>query len=134
MRKSRYKVIKRRTRTSAIIHGNSKYGLKYLPGQETYAPEDTLGIFVFKTKTAAWNWADIWNGESWYGNGPSKDLIVVEVIPIGRGKTIVFASSHVLSDELDYFYSEDPEERDLYGSLGEVPDNTMAYPGVLVCE
>ena len=133
MRKSKYKVIKRRNRTSAIIHGNSKYGLKYLPGFETYAPQGTLGIFVFKTKTAAWDWADIWNGECFYSN-EIKDLTVIEVIPLGRGKTIVFASANILSEELDYFYSKDPGERGYYGSLGETPDRTMAYPGVYVCE
>ena len=130
MRKPRYKVIKRLSRSSAMIHGNSKYGLKYLPGRETYAQEGTLGVFVFKTKRAAQEWADIWNGESFYSR-ESKDLIVVEVTPIGRGKTVVFASSCIGTEDLDYFYKEN---QDYYYSHVEVPDNTMAYPGVYVCE
>lgn len=126
--KIRYKAVKRKTRTSAMIHGNSKYGLKYLPDTEVFAIPHTLGIFTFKTKTAAEDWVNIWNG---YHSKGDKDLIYVPVIPLGRGKTIIFASSCIGPQDLDYFYEEN---QDYYYSHVEIPDNTMAYPGVYVCE
>jgi hypothetical protein len=128
-RKQKYKVIKRRTRTSAILHGNSKYARKYLPGDIVTAMEGTHGIFVFKTKAAAEDWASIWNG--YHSIDGEKDLIVVPVIPIGRGRTLVFVCSGIESNLLDEYYASDD---DLYGTTGEAPDNTMGYPAVYVLE
>ena len=132
-KKVRFKVVKRRTRMSAIINGNSSYARRYVAGQEVYATPGTLGIFVFKNKTAAWDWADCWvrrrNGYWWY----EKDLIVIPVLPIGRGSNIEHASLHVDSDRLADFYRTPDSER---SSLvyAEVPDRTMAFPGVYVLE
>ena len=132
-KKIRFKVVKRRTRMSAIINGNSSYARRYIAGQEVYAPEGTLGIFVFKNKTDAWQWADCWirykNGHWWY----EKDLIVIPVLPIGRGKEILYASLHVDSDRLaDFYRTPDSERPNLM--FAEVPDKTMAFPGVYVLE
>ena len=125
-RKPRFKVVKRRSRCSAIIHGSSKYGLKYLKGDNVWAPAGTLGIFTFKTDGSAWDWADVWN-HSWMSD-ETKDLTVIEVIPLGRGKHIIHASPDIDTFGLDYFYREED------AGLSEVPDNTYAYPGVYVCE
>jgi hypothetical protein len=125
-----YKAIKRKTRTSAMLHGNSKYAKKYMPGEVVMANEGTLGIFVFKYKTYAEDWVNIWNGYHSYES--SKDLIYVPVIPIGRGRKLIWIAGGLDRCDLDRYYSEDTDH---YGCrMGEAPDNTMGYPGVYVLE
>lgn len=127
-RHPRFKVVKRRTMGSAIIDGRSRYGLKYIPGTKVFAPKGTLGIFTFKTAGAANDWADVWNRyHVWNEN--LKDLIVIPVIPLGRGKKIIFAASDITTYGLDSYYSDD---EDGYYDIGEAPDYTYAYPGVYV--
>ena len=124
-----YKAIKRKTRMSAMVHGNCKYSRKYLPETIVMADDKTLGIFVFKYKTYAQEWVDIWNG--YHSFDGEKDLIVVPVIPIGRGRTLVWVCSHINAVSLNEFYKDDPTHRQLYG---DAPDRTMGYPGVYVLE
>ena len=130
-KKVRYKVVKRRTRMSSIINGNSLYARRYIKGQEVYATPGTLGIFVFTDKTTAREWADCWvrqrDGYTW----KERDLIVIPVLPIGRGSNIVHASSEIDSDSLKSFYDANDEWDKIYA---EVPDNTMAFPGVYVLD
>ena len=119
--KIKYKVVKRRTRMSAMINGNSKYAIKYLDGARSYADENTLGIFVFETLAAAESWANAW----WSGYDDGKDLIILMVLPIGRGKRVTWIAEGIESDTLDDFYND--YENSLHV---EAPDRTMAYPGV----
>ncbi len=124
-RKPRFKVVKRKTRCSAIINGRSKYGLKYLPETYVYAPEGTLGIFTFKTEHQAQEWVCVWNehpAPAW----DYKDLIVIPVIPLSRGRAVNFCSTQLDSEGLDEFY-KNPKY-----NYAETPDNTFAYPGVYV--
>lgn len=127
-RKPRYKAIKRSTRTSAMLHGNSKYARKYVAGTSVYAMEGTLGIFVFKHKTYAQEWVDVWNRGAY--RGEDIDLIVVPVIPIGRGRTLVWISGSLQSSDLDEYYDDNDDD----WILSEAPDDTMGYPGVHVLE
>jgi hypothetical protein len=114
----KYKAIKKRSRTSAIINGNSKYSRQYIKGENVYAHGNTMGLMVFKNREDAQEWAD-----GGYG------LIVVRVLPIGRGKTVVAICSDTSTEGLDQFYSG----KHSYYSFTP-PDNTMAYPGVFVVD
>ena len=122
----KYKVVKRKSRMSAMINGNSKYARKYLDGHAVRAHGGTVGILVFDTLTAAEQWADVWN-QPHQLIGDAKDLIVLQVIPIGRGKRITFLANGIDTKELDRFYN-----RGDYYYSAECPDRTMAYPGVHV--
>jgi hypothetical protein len=42
-----YKVVKKRTRYSAVINGSSKYAIKYDKGKEVNARPETFGIMAF---------------------------------------------------------------------------------------
>lgn len=122
--KIKYKVVKRRSRMSAMINGNSKYARRYLDGEAVYAHGETFGIFVFETLGEAESWAAAW----FQGYDECKDLIVLKVIPIGRGKKLSFIADGVDTETLDNFYGE-PEEDRVYTYP---PNRTMAYPGVHV--
>lgn len=121
--KVKYKVVKRKTRTSAILHGNSKYAKRYPKGESVYAGTNTMGILIFKTLKAARFWANQW---IYYTNS---DLIILKVIPLGRGKTVKFISIDLSTEGLDNFYNNDE-----YSSMGSAPNDTMAYPGVQVLD
>ena len=110
---------------SAMVNGNSKYARKYLDGDAVYANGNTVGILVFETLSAAEQWADTWNDSRFVGD--TKDLIVLQVIPIGRGKRIKWLANSIDTDSLDYFY-----ENEKTTFRQEPPDRTMAYPGVHV--
>jgi len=124
--KIKYKVVKRRTRKSAMINGNSKYALEYKDGWTVYADAKTVGVIVFETAAAAIDWAWIWNTDRISG-GPLKDLIVLKVLPVGRGKRINWLANGIETDTLDDFY------RDMENvAWAEAPNRSMAYPGVQV--
>lgn len=122
--KKKYKVVKRKTRISAMVNGNSKYARKYEDGDSVYAGVDTLGILVFETLATAADWAWVWNNG--YGS-EYKDLIVLEVYPIGRGKRVRFVAPDPVTESIDNFYKGYPSQIE-----SECPDRTMAYPGVHV--
>ena len=120
--KVRYKVVKRKSRRSAMINGNSKYSLLYHRGAVVKAPEGTLGIFVFTTETMAEYWAHRW-GNHYY---EPKDLMVIEVEPIWRGrKKFGFISDGVMTEDLDDFYKN-------RGLAATAPEGSMVYPSVRV--
>jgi hypothetical protein len=110
---------------SAMINGNSKYSKQYLDGNTVYANENTVGILVFETLEAAYNWAAIWNDGDCYDD--PKDLVVLKVFPIGRGRKNPPLASGITTEDLDKFYSKGPG-----WPRGESPDRTMAYPCVEV--
>lgn len=118
--KDKYKVVKRRSRMSAMINGNSKYALQYKDGHTVYADENTMGVLVFNTFKAAGDFVNGWSSE--------KDLIILRVKPLGRGKSITWVAEDVTTTAMDRFYA------DKYEFVGDAPDNTMAYPGVYVIE
>jgi len=124
--KMKYKVVKRKSRMSAMINGNSKYARQYLDGHSVYAPSNTVGILVFETLSAAEDWAWIWNHDDYHED--KRDLIVLEVYPIGRGKRVLWLANDISTDVLDYFYDRVGESC----WRAEAPDRTMAYPGVAV--
>jgi hypothetical protein len=129
----RYKVVKRKTRGSAIINGRSHFARKYLPGTTVFAEEGTLGIMVFKTRYSAVVFADHFNNNAWYNYHPPK-LIIIKVETIGRGKVIHWVSSKTKTDELESYYKDmkDIHPNSLLSNLA--PDDTIAYPGVRVLE
>jgi hypothetical protein len=120
--KYKYKVVKRKTRMSAMINGNSKYARRYLDGEKVYAHENSLGILLFETLEAADRWVSYWNEME----ESQVDLIILKVIPIGRGKRIEWVSSRIDTEALDYFYSN----KETTSLVQQVPRRTMAYPGV----
>lgn len=123
----KYKVVKRKSRMSAMINGNSKYARRYLDGDSVHAHGGTVGILVFETLTAAECWAGVWN-EPTYSN-VAKDLIVLKVIPIGRGKRINFLAEGIDTEALDHFYHGNHSFLQ-----SQCPERTMAYPGVHVLD
>ena len=126
--KYKYKVVKRKTRMSAMINGNSKYARRYLDGEKVYAHENSLGILLFETLEAADEWASYWNEMGESQGEPQVDLIILKVIPIGRGKRIEWVSSRIDTEALDYFYSN----KETTSMVQQSPRRTMAYPGVEV--
>ena len=123
--KYKYKVVKRKSRMSCMINGNSKYARQYLDGEKVYAHGNSLGVMVFETLDSADNFASIWND---YNNLRSaKDLVILKVIPIGRGKRVVWIARGIDTMTLDNFYST---KHTCFRS--QAPDRTMAYPGVEV--
>ena len=129
--KFKYKVIKRKSRMSAIINGNSKYAREYIKGDCVYAHGESMGIMVFNTLSAAESFADSWNNGSPFDE--SKDLIIVRVRPIGRGHTVIWISDDISSKGIDKFYKF-CSQGDNETPFAEAPNNTMAYPGVEVLD
>ncbi len=125
----RYKVVKRRSRCSAVINGNSKYALRYLPGSIVTARKETLGVMTFKNKIAAVNWMDIINYNQYQTWESQLNLIVIRVETIGRGKAPRWIANDVTAEDLDNFYSPESE----YQSMLAI-DNTLCYPAVKVLE
>ncbi len=121
--KIKYKVVKRKSRMSAMVNGNSKYAIQYLDGHAAYANSGTLGVMVFETLTAAEEFTDMWRRAY---DRAGKDLIILRVTPIGRGNRVRWIAAGVDTDAIDHFYE------DKSALLGEPPDRTMAYPGVHV--
>ncbi|MCK5611683.1 hypothetical protein KAR91_57965 [Candidatus Pacearchaeota archaeon] len=123
----RYKVVKKRSRCSAVVNGNSPYGLKYLPGTTVTAKEETLGIMTFVEKYQAKSFAQ---HLGWSDYGREK-CMVITVETIGRGKYPKIISSGIQTEHLDSFYFQ----TDSYWKRETIPpDGTMCYPAVKVLE
>ena len=125
----RYKVVKKKTRASAVINGKSHYARKYLPHTTVFAEEGTIGILTFKTKYSAQMFADQFNYKSWY-DCYHDNLIVLKVETIGRGKAINWVSAQIKTHDLEVYYKKEC----LYQVTSHAPHNTIAYPGVKVLE
>jgi hypothetical protein len=123
--KPKFKVVKKRTRMSAIVHGNSKYALKYPKGETVYAMDGTNGVFTFTNKAAAQAWIDV--RQSSPNCSESEELIILTVIPVARGKKIDIISSEITTKDLDAYYKGE-------GTLMEGLDSVMGYPAVLVLD
>ena len=123
----RYKVVKKRSRCSAVVDGNSPYGLKYLPGTKVTAKEGTFGIMTFVEKYQANSFA---YHLGWSNIHEREKCIVITVETIGRGKYPKIISSMTETINLDSFYKDDN-----YWKRETVPpDGTMCYPAVKVLE
>jgi len=129
MRHIRWKVVKNNTNKSALIDSRSPFCLTYTPGENVFAKEDTLGVMVFKTKA---------NAEIWMGcisMQKYKQVKLIKVIPIGKGKTPEKISSKIKTHSLRSFYND----LDKYGmgntwSTNEPLSDSICYPGVHVLE
>ena len=114
----RFKVIKKSSRISCTINGNSKYALKYNEGEEVIARSETVGVMCFRTITDAQNFID----HSWWFQEKFK---IVKVKPLGRMKKLVNMG---YPNRLNDFYN---------GGIfsGNIPiRGTVCYPGVHVLE
>lgn len=122
----RYKVVKKKSRISAVVNGNSIYALKYIKDTEVFAKPETLGVMTFTTRTAAedfaWSFEGIWSD--------TVKMIVIRVQSIGKGSAPHYISREVRSYGLECFYSGE----EYFWSESSPPDNTMCYPGVKVLE
>ena len=125
--KTRYKVVKKRNRYSAIVNGNCKYALKYLPGTIVESVEGTMGIFVFKHKTYAENWCSDLNSRYWTDD----KYMVIEVEPLVKGSLTVMACGGVTADKLDRYYNTSPDSFN-YPNISEIPDDTYCHKAVRV--
>ena len=126
--KTRYKVVKR-NRYSAIVNGNSKYALRYLPNTIVEALPYTMGIMVFKYKAYAEEWCNFLNSNRlryWDSKDP---YMVIEVEPLVRGTQRTFIHAGTDSKRLDNYYRgiADGDYR-----LQEAPDNTYTHMKVKV--
>jgi len=119
----KWKVIKYKSRNSAVINGRSRYSRKYIKGKKVYASKGTLGIMVFTTKKAAEEFANNFN--KWL----TPKLIVIRVKPIGIEKNIHHISRNMTTFDLDNFYSSNK-----HTEVVIPPNNTMGYSGVLVVD
>jgi len=128
MRKIKFKVVKRRTNSSCMVHKNSSFGRSYEKGTNVYADPNTLGIMVFKTRMEAEVWMQGWNKCGW-------DFIIKRVIPIGRGKIPERISGNIASKDLKYFYENIENIADDNCFETNIPiDGTICYPGVHVID
>ena len=126
----RYKVVKSRTRNSAIINGNSHYARKYLPGTIVVAEEGTLGIMTFESKISAEKWADNFNFRNWR-NGHNIRMKVIQVEGIGRGHSPVWLANGLKTEDLDLFYNPEVE---VWTTNNIAPDDTICYKSIRVLE
>jgi len=110
---------------SAIVNGNSKYAKKYIKGEQIFANKNTLGIMTFEIKKEAERWS---RGNPFWWDDKYRDLIILRVIPIGRGKRVYSVCKGISTNELDRYYNKLS-----FHSISS-PINTMAYPGVLVVD
>ena len=128
----RWKVIKKKSRRSAVINGNSKYSLQYIPGKKVFAPPNTLGIFVFTSEYEARKWVTAIQLHSWfydYYTIKKKSLKIIKVFPIGRGVSPTRISRTPKSEDLKYFYNSDDG---FFGGTERIPDGTLLYRGVYI--
>jgi len=127
MAKYKYKVVKSRNNTSCLINAQSEFCLTYEKDTTVHAPEGTLGIMVFHTKSEAKFWMSGWERERYWK--------IKRVIPIGRGKTPEFICREVLTRHLRNFYIDlkylvKIRKKD----RGEVIPGTICYPAVFVVD
>ena len=125
--KCRYKVVKK-NRYSAIVNGNSKYSLRYLPGTIVEALPHTMVIMVFKYKSYAEEWCSMLKNARIYLY-ENKPFMVIEVLPLVRGKkrTLIHAGGY--SKRLDNYYNGIGDSQ---YSIQEAPDNTYTHMRVKV--
>jgi hypothetical protein len=130
-RRPRYKVVKKRNRYSAVVNGNSKYAIKYLPGSVVEALPYTMGIMVFKYKTCAERWCEKLNISRKIDYHDDDYLMVIKVLPLDKGEKRIFIHAGVSTKHLDSFY---------LGIVGdswrvqEAPYNTYSHMKVKVLE
>jgi len=122
----RYKIVKKYSRYSCTISGKSKYGLKYIKGQDVYALPETIGAICFTSKKYAKKFIQ---RHFYFDN----NCMVIRVIPLGKGH---FPEFMVRPKELKYFYSEDLNVKYDIDDLGEIdiPRGSICYPGVHVLD
>lgn len=119
-KKYKFKVVKKKSRRSAMINGNSKYSLIYEKGSEVFAMDGTLGVFVFRLRTDAQRWVDSFL---------TPDLMIVRVLPIERGKSPYIIAPEVTSYGLNRFYKDSSAHYSYF-----ISESTMCYPGVYVID
>ena len=71
----RYKVVKASSRYSCMVHGASKYALKYDPETEVRALSNTLGVMCFDTYGSA---KFLIHQHYYYSN----NCMIIKVIPM----------------------------------------------------
>jgi hypothetical protein len=113
----RFKVVKASSRYSCMVHGSTKYALKYEPGTDVYAIEGTLGVMCFDTYENAMK---LIHQHYYFG----RNCMVIKVQPMGRGYRPKEVGSPTRLD--DYY-----KKIDWYRSLIP-PAGTICYPGVHV--
>jgi hypothetical protein len=119
----RYKVVKRRSRGSCSLNGNSKYSLKYKKETEVHARPETVGVMCFV------NFEDakfFMRRHPWLG----EHLMILKVIPMGKGKRIDEISVPRKLNE--YYHSEQVNHCHFY--ILPAPRGTICYPAVYVTE
>lgn len=80
----RFKVVKRKTRKSAIVNGNSEFALTYLPGIVVTAKPETMGIMTFTRYFEARKWVTYLH-KSNYVQFTRDALMIIKVLTIGHG-------------------------------------------------
>lgn len=118
-KKIRFKVVKASSRYSCMVHGASKYALKYDPETEVHARPETLGVMCFDTYKSA---KRLIHTHYYY----RENCMIVKVIPMGRGSSPLTMGS---PSQLVRYYEHD----DWYRSLIP-PDGTICYPAVYVVD
>lgn len=115
----RYKVVKKRTRYSCSLNGNSSYALQYEKKTEVHARPETIGVMCFKTYIDA---EDFVQGHWWW----RENCKIIAVIPMGKGH---------------YEETVGPPRRLKEYYIGALtcyeltpPDGTICYPAVYVVD
>ena len=115
MRKTVFKIIKGKERTSCMV----EKGIYYKKGEIARADEHTLGVFVFKTRRAA---------RRFYANMCYRlsrgRWQICRAIPIGRGKTPKRISGFIDSRLLRRFY-----EQGIHSKENKVK-GSICYPAI----
>lgn len=116
---TRFKVVKAASRYSCMVHGSTKYALKYDPETAVYALPETLGVMCFDTYKNAYKLIR----QHWYYG---ENCMIIKVIPMGRGRRPKSIGSPT---RLKEYYEEDHWYRSLIP-----PDGTICYPAVYVVD
>ena len=137
MRKCKFKVVDKNN-GSCIVHANSSFYIKYPPGENVYAPKDSLGIMVFNTKGTAEAFIDV---HSFDGFTNSNHWKIKRVIPIGKGKTPEYISRYALTSDIKELVNlmkqnikGDKLWNNMIYRICSPVGNSMCYPGVHVVD
>jgi len=123
MRKPIWKIIKKHTRSSAVLSPYSRYAIKYPKGEIVKAPADSLGIFCFKTQKRA---------KEFIRPHAHKNYLFIKVEPIGRG--VSPKKINTLYFRLDLQGQLIPGWTLSKNNTENPPEGTICYPAVKVLE
>lgn len=121
--KNLYKVVKRKSRYSAMVHGGSEFAIKYEKGKEVKAKKGTIGIMSFTKHKYALDFISAFNDYN--------QLTVIRIRPTSpvsiKRKVCSVPYIHDTGEILKRYYNETTE-------TNRRRFHTDAWKGTVVCD